>query len=240
MFKKISIDSNVRAVLEETIPKQLIQTRRVANVDLAYVSGNFVIDALNRAFNYCWSWSIDHYWIQPSQDKKYKDRNTGQETVTSQPPVAHVIGTLTVFLQNKNGETVKISKSGAGSKSVIGGSSEQESIFKSASTDAIKKAASLLGIGAQLYRDNREQEYFEQTLVSAPWDSETEEMLKSDINWLELCKKENNFSDDYVNSIVSGWSNGKFRTVSSLPPYKFTEFVRYLKEAQRAATESKE
>ena len=235
MLKKISVSSNVRAVLEETIPKQLIQTRKVAGTDLSYVSGNFVIDALNRAFGYCWSWSIDRNWVQPSEPKKYKDRNTGQETVTPQVPVAHVIGTLTVYMKNDNGDIIEIKKSGAGSKSIIGGASEQESIFKSASTDALKKAASLLGIGAQLYRDNREQEYFEKSL-GTPWDSEVKEELKEQIEWLELCKKDNGFTNKEVDGFVSSWSASKYKTVSSLPPYQFVKFIDYLKEAQRTAT----
>lgn len=235
MLKKISIDGNIREVLEEEIPKQLIQTRRVANTDLSYVSGNFVIDILNRAFGYAWSWSIDHYWVQPSEAKKYKDRNTGQETVTPQPPVAHVIGTLTVFMKDSNGDIMKISKSGTGSKSIIGGSSEQESIFKSASTDALKKAASLLGVAAQLYRDNREQEYFDNTISEIPWEPEETELLKEQISWLEDCKKANNFDDDYLDQVVASWSSGKYKTLRSLPSYKFNRFVNYLKEAQKAA-----
>lgn len=238
MLKKISVSSTIREVLEEEIPKQLIQTRRVANTDLSYVSGNFVIDILNRAFGYAWSWSIDHYWVQQSEDKKYKDRNTGQETVTPQPPVAHVIGTLTVFMKDDNGDIVQISKSGAGSKSIIGGSSEQESVFKSASTDALKKAASLLGVAAQLYRDNREQEYFEQTIAEMPWEPEEQESLQEQVTWLDNCKKENGFDDTYLDSIVASWSSGKYRSAGSLPPYKFNKFVNYLKEAQKAANNS--
>lgn len=239
MLKKISLDSNIREVLEEEIPQQLIQTRRVANVDLSYVSGNFVIDVLNRAFGYAWSWSIDHHWVQPSEAKKFKDRNTGQETVTTQPPVAHVIGTLTVFMKDSKGDIMKISKSGTGSKSVIGGASEQESIFKSASTDALKKAASLLGIAAQLYRDNREQEYFERTLSDTPWEPEDVQSLQEQVSWLENCKKENGFDDDYIDQIVASWSSGKYKTIRNLPPYKFNRFVNYLKEAQRTANAGK-
>jgi len=235
MLKRIMLDSNIRAVIEEPIPRHLIQTRQISGTKLDYVSGNFVIDTLNRAFGYTWSWSIDKEWIQPSEPKKYKDKNTGQETVTPQVPVAHVIGTLTVFLRDENGNVVQVSKSGAGSKSIIGGSSEQESIFKSASTDALKKAASLLGIAAQLYREPREQEYFDTMLASSSWDEETKEIFKEDIDWLEKCKKDNGFDDDYMDTIVASWSSNRFRTVSSLPPYKFSSFVTYLQEAQRSA-----
>ena len=238
MLKKISIDSNIRAVLEETIPPSLIRVRQISGTNLQYVSGNLVIDALNRAFGYAWSWSIDHYWVQNSEPKKYKNKNTGEEITVPQVPVAHVIGTLTVFMKDDNGDIIEIKKSGAGSKSIIGGSSEQESIYKSASTDALKKASSLLGIGAQLYRDNGEQEYFEKLLINAPWDSETKEALKDDITWLQQCKQENGFTDDYIDEIISNWSGNKFKSVNNLPPYKFSEFVQYLKEAQKAVAQT--
>ena len=143
-------------------------------------------------------------------------------------------------MKDDNGDIIKISKSGTGSKSIIGGSSEQESIFKSASTDALKKAASLLGVAAQLYRDNREQEYFEQTLAEMSWTPEDKEALKDQILWLENCKRENGFDDDYVNSIVVSWSSGKYRSAENLPPYTFNKFVNYLKEAQKAANIGKE
>lgn len=239
MLNQENLDIKIKSVLEEPVPQQLIQTRKVAGTDLQYVSGNFVIDCLNRAFGYLWSWSIDKAWVQQSEPKKFKDRATGKEIVTPQVPVAHVIGTLTVFVKDTNGELIRISKTGAGSKSVIGGSSEQESIFKSASTDALKKAASLFGIGAQLYRDTKEQEFFERSLSVYNWDDQTREYYASDITWLENCKKENNFSDDQVDNIVSKWSRGNYKTVNSLPTYRFREFVKYLKAAQKAATVKK-
>lgn len=117
--------------------------------------------------------------------------------------------------------------------------SEQESIFKSASTDALKKAASLLGIAAQLYRDNREQEYFERTLSDTPWEPEEVQSLQEQTSWLENCKKENGFDDDYLDQVVASWSAGKHKTIRNLPSYTFNKFVNYLKEAQRAANASK-
>lgn len=239
MLNQENLDIKIKSVLEEPVPQQLIQTRKAAGTELQYVSGNFVIDCLNRAFGYLWSWSIDKTWVQQSEPKKFKDRATGKETTTPQVPVAHVIGTLTVFVKSDNGELIKISKAGAGSKSIIGGASEQESIFKSASTDALKKAASLFGIGAQLYRDTKEQEFFEHSLSVANWDEQTKEYYAADITWLNSCKKENNFSNDQIDAIVSKWSRGNYKTVNNLPTYRFHEFVKYLKAAKKAAIAKK-
>jgi len=233
MLKKFSISYDIREVLEETIPKSVIQQREGGGHKvLSYVSGNFVIDALNRAFNYAWSWSIDKTWVQPSEPKI--DRYKNNELVP-QPPVAHVIGTLTVFLKDANGTIFPISKTGTGSKVILGGAADQDSIFKAAATDAIKKAASLLGLGAQLYRDKNEQEYFKASLGQDNWDGADFEALSEELVWLENCMKENDFSDEFINSYVNEWSNNEYSDIKDLPPYAFKRFVLALKAAQQEA-----
>lgn len=233
MLTKFNISYDIREVLEETIPRSVIQQREGGGHKvLYYVSGNFVIDQLNRAFNYAWSWSIDKAWIQPSEPKidKYK----GNESIP-QPPVAHVIGTLTVFLKDTNGTVFPISKTGTGSKVILGGAADQDSVFKAAATDAIKKAASLLGLGAQLYRDKNEQEYFKASLGQDTWDEQITADMKADMEWLLSCMKENDFSDDFINSYVKEWSNNEYSDVQSLPPYALKRLVGSLKAAQQEA-----
>lgn len=222
MLTRLTIDSGVRSVLEEKIPKKLIQTREGAGKQkLSYVSGNFVIDQLNRAFNYAWSWSVDECWIVPSIPKRWKDRTSGKETVTEQPPVAHVRGTLTAMLKDEKGTYIEVSKSATGSKTIIGGATEQESIFKSAGTDALKKAASLFGIGAQLYRDDKEQSYFESRIGESYWDDEMKSRYEDE--WSYIKKLESMELD--VDEIVDTWSDGAFKSVRSLTPDALVEFV---------------
>lgn len=222
MLTRLTIDSGVRSVLEEKIPKKLIQTREGAGKQkLSYVSGNFVIDQLNRAFNYAWSWSVDECWIVPSIPKRWKDRTSGKETVTEQPPVAHVRGTLTAMLKDEKGVYIEVSKSATGSKTIIGGATEQESIFKSAGTDALKKAASLFGIGAQLYRDDKEQSYFESRIGESYWDDEMKSRYEDE--WSYIKKLESMELD--VDEIVDTWSDGAFKSVRNLTPDALVEFV---------------
>jgi len=235
VLQKIRVDDNVRSVLEEDIHPSLIQQRSNGMQMLSYVSGNFVIDQLNRAFNYAWSWSIDKTWVQPSVDKPSK---TGGAPV-AQPPVAHVIGTLTVFLKDDNGNMVSVSKTGAGSKILLGGSSEQESCIKAAATDSLKKAASLFGIGAQLYRDPTEQAFFKATLGQDFWDDTTMAELDGALLWLEDCKKEQGWDTARVNAIVTNWSGQRYNDVKLLPSYLFAKFVKFLqKEARNAKKQS--
>jgi len=229
------MDSNIKSVLEEKIPKKLIQERSGGgNTKLSYVSGNFVIDQLNRAFNYMWSWSIEDCWIQQSEPKKWKDRNTGKENVIPQGPVAHVRGTLTVMLKDENGQYIEIKKSATGSKSIVGGQSEQESMYKAAGTDALKKAASLFGVGAQLYRDPKEQAYFESRIGESYWDDETKAKYEKEFNYINHLYE--SFSKDDIDEMVDTWSDGKFKSVLSLTPNMLVEFVSHT-QAQEAAAE---
>ena len=236
MLTKLKMSSDIKSVLEEKIPKNLIQEREGAGKQkLSYVSGNFVIDQLNRAFNYAWSWSVDECWIQQSQPKRWRDKNTGKENVTDQPPVAHVRGTLTAMLQDENGKYIEIHKSATGSKTIVGGASEQESIYKAAGTDALKKAASLFGVAAQLYRDPKEQKYFESRVNESYWDEETKAEYKEQWEYINYLYKE--FGKDGVNEMVDSWSDSKYKSVNVMPPEGLVDFVEYMRNQEASSDE---
>jgi len=140
-----SIDQ-AKAVVGEKLNPSWIKQRKVGSTTLSYIGGQTVIRLLNKAFNYQWSFEIISEEIVPSQPKVNKYAKAGQDPLEPQPPVVKVWGRLTV-----PGLAVKEQY---GSKVLIGGASEQESAFKSASTDALKKCASLFGIGLELYGED--------------------------------------------------------------------------------------
>lgn len=240
MLKRVQVSQEIIDILEEKVPDNLIKERRQGNTNLSYVSGNFIIDQLNRAFGYLWDWKIDRAWIEQSIPKKQKDYQTGQTTEVPQAPIAHVIGTLTVHLKDDNGTLISISKTAPGSKVLVGGASEQDSVFKAAHTDALKKAASLFGIAAQLYRNDTEQDYFDEKKVSSLWTSEEEEKHAEDFNYIIAMKEQYNVSDQRVDGMVNKWSNGNIDKFSKLSPTKLGEFVNYLREQQEQARRRKE
>jgi hypothetical protein len=143
-------------VLTSKIPESSKKQRQVGNTTLTYIGGHTVIRLLNEAFNYQWSFEIVTEEIVESVPKPMfegwgKNRKAvlnpdGSQKMEPQPPVAKVLGRLTV-----PGLGVKEQY---GSKVLIGGATEQESAFKSASTDAMKKCASLFGIGLELYGED--------------------------------------------------------------------------------------
>lgn len=151
--------AKAREVLERKLDPRLIKTREAGGgVKLDYIGGHTVIRLLNEAFGYKWSFEIVRDEIVESQGKpvvEWKDRKRvpvlnadGSPKLEAQPPVVKVLGRLTV-----PGVGVKEQY---GSKVLIGGASEQESTFKSASTDALKKCATMFGIGLELYDDEED------------------------------------------------------------------------------------
>lgn len=142
-----------RNYIRRPLNPRWIQQRTQGNTTLSYIGGHVVIHLLNNAFNYQWTFEVLSKNIIPSapkpkvewQNRKrvaVKDKD-GNPVMEAQPPYVEVLGRLTVpglgFREQY------------GSKIIIGGATEQEHATKSAATDALKKCASLFGIGLELY-----------------------------------------------------------------------------------------
>ena len=117
--------------------------------------------------------------------------------------------------------------------------SEQESVLKSASTDALKKAASLFGIAAQLYRSPEEQKNFfkgqqqpkeEETL----WTEEVKQQLQPDFEYLEYCKNAYDMSDKELDDTVNDWSQGKLSGLGVMTPDEFKQFITFLRQQEES------
>lgn len=207
-MKSIKIDRAIRSKMAQPIPQELIRQREGGGKKmLSYLSGSTVVDMLNDAFGYAWNWIPEKEWIQESQPaiNKYVNgkfsNNPADWTLEAQGPVAHVKGTLVVFLQTENG-IVELKKGGYGSKSILGKQNDQESIFKAAGTDALKKAASLFGIGLELYRDEEEQAYFNSISFEDPWTPELKEKYADKLKVIEDYKTSTGVSDTELNAYI--------------------------------------
>lgn len=118
-----------------------IKVRNVGGKDLSYVSGDVVTRMLNKAFRYKWSFYIIETRVVESQDKSNKYKPDVEPV--PQLPVIQVHGRLVV-----PGWGIREQW---GAQPLSGGSDVQEHAFKSASTDALKKCASMFGIALDLY-----------------------------------------------------------------------------------------
>ena len=213
-LEKITLPKEVKDAIVAPVPDNLIKQREGGGKKmLSYLSGSTITDMLNNAFGYMWSWEIKKEWIQDSQPyfNSYSKMPEDQKTTNpanmkvgyweEQLPVAHVLGTLTVYLKSGPG-VVTIKKDGYGSKSILGKQNDQESIFKAAGTDALKKAASLLGIGLELYRDEDEANYFYELNYEDPWTDEALEKCAEDVAFIKKYREDYQVSEeDFMNYI---------------------------------------
>lgn len=130
-----------KKIIEEKLdPKVIKQKSTGRGPTLSYISGATVIDMLNKAFNYRWSFEV----LETRVTEELDLYNGG----TKKGRMVEVKGRLTV-----PGIGVKEQW---GSQVMRGGMTVQEHAKKGAATDAMKKCASLVGIGRELYMDENE------------------------------------------------------------------------------------
>ena len=70
MVTALQFPVKAKEVIARTLPDQLIKQREGGGKKiLSYVSGSTVIDLLNEAFGYLWSWDVVEQFVQESQPK---------------------------------------------------------------------------------------------------------------------------------------------------------------------------
>lgn len=192
---------------------------------LSYISANTCIDILNKIFGHNWSMKIIDHWMEPGykqivkQKKDFKTNELVWPKGTNPPlnsiktdaagnkfieleqgPSAWCIVELTVKLKDENGEVYEITKSAFGSQSITGGQSTQsQNGYKGAQSDALKKAATLLGIALELYRDENEEEVFDEiyeSMTPIVWTDEVIEQNKDLWNRYTKIKEEYGWTDE--------------------------------------------
>lgn len=251
-LKPFNINNNTKRELVKSLDKSLIKTRKSAGTELSYISGNTCIDILNKTFGFAWSFEIidskivqaDDHIIKQTLDWKTKKmswpkgvdplpdaiktdaKGTKYIVMDNQGSIAWVHGKLTVPFIDENNNTVFISKSAWGSQLISGpGQTQSMSGLKAAGTDALKKAATLFGVALHLYRDPREQNYFEENNeeIFNIWTQEMKEQYESEWNYIDGICNVNGFTYDDL----TFWSNGK--SLSLLEPEELINLIEILK-----------
>ena len=115
--------------IQTPTPAQVVSVRDGSS--FPYISGDTCIYLLNNAFNYQWSFEVVDKMIVPGQ--------TNEKMPTKvQPAIAHVLGRLTVPGMGVREQW--------GSAVLMGSSDNQSSAYKGATTDAMKKCATMFGV----------------------------------------------------------------------------------------------
>lgn len=228
-LKKINVNKEITDLINKKLPPQLIQKKPMGGnkPSLSYISGATVTDMLNAAFGiFGWSSTILEQWMEPGVP--YLNKYNGN-TLEDQNPVAFVKIRLTVRLTDEHGNMVECYKEAFGSKAVVGKQSEQESTYKAAQTDALKKAASLFGIGLQLYRKEEEAQYFQELNISPTWTEENIEKYKDEYEYIKTIIDAGN--EEYVDQCVAFITEGAASSFDYVPLNKIKALSKMIMEA---------
>lgn len=221
----------VKEKINAKLPSQIIQKKPQGNnkPSLSYISGSTVIDILNSTFGYLgWNFEIVNQWMQEATPWVNKYNNN---TLEEQNPIAFVHGRLTVFVEKSDGTIHTVVKESFGSKSVVGKQNEQESTFKAAQTDALKKCASLIGIGAELYRKQEEQEYFDSINLEPTWSEEMISKHQESYDYLKSIIDTSYESKSYVDECVAYLTGGAITTFEYIPEDKIKALYDMVSQA---------
>jgi recombination DNA repair RAD52 pathway protein len=153
-----------RNIIKGETPTKYVKSRPGrGGMSFSYVEVGYVIDQLNKAFNLAWDWDIE-------------DQHIGKTQVW-------VKGKLSVYFSPE----VKITKSSFGGSQVKkdrdGNALDVADDLKAASSDALKKAASMLGVAADIYfpQMDRLEDKTEETAKQAFSESVSESVEETDL-----------------------------------------------------------
>lgn len=237
--KNFDFTKRIKDIINAPLPPEIIQERDAGKSGaLSYVSGAYVIDTLNLAFGEGgWEWVTTNHWIQESQPKfnQYSKVPEDQKVMHNgkkgaweeQAPVCHVAGILTIRFYNDQGDLIEKKVSGFGSKSIIGGQSEQEHIFKAASTDAMKKAASQLGVAGELYRKEAEQSLYDRMSFASTWSEKDKEENQHLISYVKQILGYYAFNRVTFAPYVQAFDSS-LQCINDITPANIKAFAEYL------------
>ena len=181
-----------------------------------YITGYTVVRLLNSITNGAWDWKIDEKWVEPSNDGKN---------------IYHMIGTLTLKFDDGHGNIIEVKKQGTAGKALQASTKNAENIYKSLETLALRKAASYAGIGAELWLNDEEQDFFEAEDAAVEWTDELRQQYKDDFDFIERAKQTRGFTDDIMDQAVAAWSSNKIRRLDRVGPDKIHDFAQWIRQS---------
>jgi hypothetical protein len=125
-----------RQILEQPFgPEQIKQREGNFGKTLDYIEGHAVIQRLNDAFDADWSFTLTHHEILKDTDEVIVIGQLNADGI-----VKSQFGSSRITRAKETGDIISLADD-----------------LKAATTDALKKAATLLGVGLHLYRNERPQ-----------------------------------------------------------------------------------
>ena len=206
-----------KSLITDPIPDNLVFLDPGKN---KYVTTMVVVDKLNEVFNFAWKWRIIDKGVE-----------IGKQIKAGSDPGCYVwvLGELSCPVKDpQTGQIVWIEKQAFGGKQLVGGAKVQSQGYKSASSDALKKAASMLGIAPNVYmRDDVYTALFEDS-DSDTWNQNKAEIFSREIKRVESIKTK--LGDEEFNSFVQEFCNetSNYTTYGKVTPSNIEAFLHYV------------
>ena len=252
-MKPLNLNTQTKLELSAPIDPSLLKQREMGKQKLTYVSQNTVVDLLNKAFNYMWSFVIDEQWMEPGvpeikkENKQYPftEKNTDMSKVKIDAygnryieipvaPVAWTRGRLKVPFTQENGEIVWIEKSACGAQAMIGNQAVQSTnAFKGSQSDCLKKCASLFGIALELYRDETEEAYFQsirEDYYPDVWTEENQKKFAKSYDKLLKIIENYGWSFEDIEYYVSAVTEGQYNSFMKMPTEYLDSLIKAIEE----------
>lgn len=196
----------------------------------AYVGVPVVINILNKVFNHAWSFTAVEQGIVKSSPYINPSKKSPQPQGESS--YAWVKGELKVpGIDPNTGETVWIVRQAYGGHPLVGGAKVQCEAFKSAESDALKKAASMLGIAKNVYMDSETYNNIVREEANADgWDQDSYKYFANEIKVMQQFKE--GVGEEKM-AMYKEWfcdETGDYTTYGEIKPGNIKSFIKYLKD----------
>ena len=217
------------SILKAPIAEDLIEVLPDDNNN-KYINHNVVTDILNRAFCHAWNWQIIDKGIEKTfayVDKKGKEFPAGY--------YVWILGRLTYPVKDPaTGSINWCYKEQFGGRMVVGNSKVQSQAYKSASSDALKKAASLLGIAPNVYMKKNIYETLEESDADA-WTADKVQEMKEEITKMREIKSE--LGEEKFNNMVMKFCNETqdYSKVGCITPSNVGHFIHWYNSSLKSA-----
>ena len=249
-YKPLDLNYHAKYVINRKLDKRVIKQREIyqngKTIMLDYISGSTCVDLLNEAFGHMWSFEVEREWKEeavPHFKKIYNNNlNFPEDQIVlnekgergiyiEQSPILWCKGVLTVYIKDEEtGELICIKKTGFGSTAITGNQSSQSNNgYKGAQTDALKKAASQLGIANELYRDKDEQAVYNEYYMEALEQDLDEDEVQA---ISEIEKLAGNFEEPnkVINYYADKVGNSTFKSLKLFPLNYLKIIINKIKE----------
>lgn len=181
-----------------------------------YVTGYTVVRLLNKATNGAWDFNVDKVWTEEAEEKGKKKK------------IYFMNVTLNLYFDDGKGNQMVLHKPGTAGKILENGSKNATNIYKSLLTLCLRKAASYAGVGAELWLNDEEVDYFEAEDVEPIWTQEL--MEKYEKQWTEIGQiaEDCGVSDEDMDGIVNTWKP-ECEGLDMIQPEDIDAFLAFLK-----------